>query len=145
MPYLLNISRPRWDTETVRIEDDQIPPGTENIPQYLADHAEELLNAVYDRAPEMVDITTGEQADERLEIEVCSGDGARLLLANNEPDALQVVVTGSPFDGLQVFGPFRDPDETERWTEGVKNDTWWIVDLHSPYPFAAPEPQKASA
>ncbi len=48
------------------------------------------------------------------------------------PNGACVVVTGNPFDGLTVIGPFYSPEDTDRFISENKFDYWWIVPLEEP-------------
>lgn len=43
-----------------------------------------------------------------------------------------VLVTGNPFDGMQVFGPIATEDEAEELAREFSDTDWWIVPLVSP-------------
>lgn len=43
-----------------------------------------------------------------------------------------VVISGNPFDGMNVHGPFDDANEANEWASGssdLKNETWWVVSV----------------
>jgi hypothetical protein len=49
------------------------------------------------------------------------------------PEKPYVVVTGSPFDGLTILGPFDGVDEANQWTDtNVIDDEWWVVEVETP-------------
>ncbi|KKM23346.1 hypothetical protein LCGC14_1616170 [marine sediment metagenome] len=46
---------------------------------------------------------------------------------------MYVLVVGNPFDGLDLVGPFEDPDEASVWAvDEYKNDTWWVMEVTLP-------------
>jgi hypothetical protein len=48
-----------------------------------------------------------------------------------------VVISGNPFDGLKIHGPFSDGNEANDWASGsseLKNETWWVVSVTEPSP-----------
>ena len=51
---------------------------------------------------------------------------------------MYVVATGSPFDGISLFGPFQDYDDALDYIETLSADTW-IVDLNDPKGEGGPE------
>jgi len=47
---------------------------------------------------------------------------------------MYVVATGSPFDGLTVYGPFASNDEAVEWAKcnlvtDLSDVPWWVVPL----------------
>lgn len=43
-----------------------------------------------------------------------------------------VVISGNPFDGLKVHGPFEDGNEANEWASEareLKDETWWVVSV----------------
>ena len=47
---------------------------------------------------------------------------------------MYVVATGSPFDGLTVYGPFASNDEAAEWAKcnlvtDLSDVPWWVVPL----------------
>jgi hypothetical protein len=50
-----------------------------------------------------------------------------------------VVVAGSPFDGMTVYGPFASVHAANDWTQhnattDLGDTDWWVVGLESPVP-----------
>ena len=43
-----------------------------------------------------------------------------------------VVVLGSPFDGMKLFGPFDTMDDAHRYGEGWDGNDWWLVEVSPP-------------
>ena len=44
-----------------------------------------------------------------------------------------IVVFGSPFDGLDCYGPFEDIEPATKWAEENDNGEYWeIVKLYEP-------------
>lgn len=44
---------------------------------------------------------------------------------------MHVVATGSPFEGISLFGPFQDYDDALDYLEGLPADSW-AVDVNEP-------------
>lgn len=47
---------------------------------------------------------------------------------------MYVVVTGDPFDGLTIFGPFKNNDDAIDWAENnpitdLGDVPWWVVSM----------------
>lgn len=55
-------------------------------------------------------------------------DNHRMLCDLQEFDSACVLVTGNPFAGIRVHGPFRNIEQAQEAAEGVK-DNWWVVNL----------------
>lgn len=51
-------------------------------------------------------------------------------LAHIVPSA--VVVSGNPFDGMTISGPFGDFDDASEWAERNTDESWWTVNLENP-------------
>jgi len=50
--------------------------------------------------------------------------------------ALCVVAVGNPFDGIEIFGPFKTEAAANEWidtSEECLRDQWWIVDVKYPH------------
>jgi hypothetical protein len=57
----------------------------------------------------------------------------RLTKAQREAVLPHVVVTGNPFDGLQVYGPFDNADDALQHAEETDyGKDWWIVPVRKP-------------
>jgi len=41
-----------------------------------------------------------------------------------------VVATGSPFDGINLYGPFDTPEEAERYADELSDSDWEVVELN---------------
>ena len=61
----------------------------------------------------------------------CSLSTDRNTHEKGEGLAMYVVATGSPFDGISLFGPFQDFDDALDYMEGLPADSW-AVDLNDP-------------
>lgn len=40
---------------------------------------------------------------------------------------MHFVISGNPFDGMQLFGPFVDEEEACEWAEKETTDSWWLI------------------
>jgi len=43
-----------------------------------------------------------------------------------------VVISGNPFDGMRVHGPFGDANEANEWaseSRELRGETWWVVSV----------------
>lgn len=51
------------------------------------------------------------------------------------PQEVPIIIAGNPFDGLVVFGGFRDPADREEWTDrNLQGHHWWypaVIDADS--------------
>jgi hypothetical protein len=44
---------------------------------------------------------------------------------------MYVVVTGNPFDGLSLWGPFNDANEAGDWASiEMDGETWWVMAIN---------------
>lgn len=59
-----------------------------------------------------------------------AGWASRLIPAGEPADELEVLVTGDPFDGLRIEGPY--PAGFLSNCDIYDKDTWWVVDLDEP-------------
>ena len=50
---------------------------------------------------------------------------------------MYVIAIGSPFDGLQICGPFEDVNTATDYAERNIQGDWWIVLLAAPSPLSA--------
>ena len=43
---------------------------------------------------------------------------------------MNVVVTGNPFDGLTIYGPFYDASHANEWADDYcAGEDWWVVEV----------------
>jgi len=48
-------------------------------------------------------------------------------------DGIVCVMAGSPVNGVELYGPFKDADRAISWAEiDCPYDSWWIVPLVEP-------------
>ena len=45
---------------------------------------------------------------------------------------LHVIVTGNPFDGLQIIGPFKTHNDAVEYAGRIEDTDWWVVPLAVP-------------
>lgn len=45
---------------------------------------------------------------------------------------MHVVVSGNPFDGMTVWGPFKTGEDATLWADAEIDSDWWIVPLEYP-------------
>lgn len=44
-----------------------------------------------------------------------------------------VVAKGDPFDGVTLYGPFKDYDSALEWAEcNDREGEWWVVGINNP-------------
>lgn len=46
-----------------------------------------------------------------------------------------VVISGNPFDGMTVHGPFSEANEANEWASAnnaLRDESWWVVPMESP-------------
>lgn len=44
-----------------------------------------------------------------------------------------VVVSGNPFDGLRIHGPFPEAEVANEWaSEELQGEEWWTVEVQQP-------------
>lgn len=46
-----------------------------------------------------------------------------------------VLVTGNPQDGFNYYGPLQSGDDIDAEDRALRNEYWWICDLHDPTEF----------
>lgn len=63
------------------------------------------------------------------------GDPDATVELDPAPEEVPIIVAGNPFDGLVVFGGFRDPADREDWTDrNLQGEHWWyppVIDVTS--------------
>ena len=47
---------------------------------------------------------------------------------------MHVIVTGNPFDGFRLWGPFNNPEEATEWAERFCSGDWWLRLVELPNP-----------
>ena len=53
-----------------------------------------------------------------------------MLLRDPGGYAMFVVISGNPFDGMTIHGPFDDGEAANDWADSnIKNDTWWVMEV----------------
>jgi len=49
-------------------------------------------------------------------------------------DRVCVLMSGSPFDGMTCWGPFRSREAAIHWLDNtssqLRHDTWWVCEVH---------------
>jgi len=44
-----------------------------------------------------------------------------------------IIITGNPMDGIDLWGPYEDPNEAAADAERIfRNCDWWITHIHQP-------------
>lgn len=44
-----------------------------------------------------------------------------------------VVVSGNPFDGLAIHGPFPEGNAANEWaSDALQREEWWVVEVQEP-------------
>lgn len=44
----------------------------------------------------------------------------------------QVIMTGNPIDGFQVYGPFTSPEEAAKFTDSIDGIELWVLPVYDP-------------